>query len=58
MALTQIPTERFNLLGTAIGVLRKRWLGAFFPKVLTRLTERLRYPGHRLDDVVLPDVQP
>jgi hypothetical protein len=54
---TQRPTEGFDLLGTAIGVLRERWLGTFVPKVLARLPERLGHTCDRLDDVLLADIQ-
>jgi hypothetical protein len=57
IAPTQIPTEGLDLLGTAIGVLRERWLGTFVPKVLARLPERLGHTCDRLDDVLLADIQ-
>jgi hypothetical protein len=57
IAPTQIPTEGLDLLGTAIGVLRQRWLGAFFPKVLARLPERLGHASDRFDHVLLTHVQ-
>jgi hypothetical protein len=57
IAPTQIPTEGLDLLGTAIGVLRQRWLRAFFPKVLARLPERLGHACDRLDDILLAHIQ-
>jgi hypothetical protein len=58
IAPTQIPTEGLDLLGTAIGVLRQRWLRAFFPKVLARLPERLGHASDCFDHVLLAHVQP
>jgi hypothetical protein len=57
VAPTQIPTETLDLLGTAIGVLRERWLGAFFPQVLARLPERLSHASDCLGDVLLTHIQ-
>jgi len=57
ITLTEIPTEVLNLLSTTIGILRQHRLSAFFPKVLSRLPERLGDTGDRLDDVLLAHVQ-